>query len=323
MFRVLMLMMMLVEVVWYHNGKAVIITPNIRILTSEDRSVLQIKKCEIDDFGFYVCKLITPKLTVESRAKLSISSTETVGDDDVSEDVILPKKEDSPKKEKVKRTIRVKKQKPDQTSTTGFKKQIEKESQKTMVKTKREELSTGTLEQTTTINIITKEDLTIEEVEADERTTSFKFADIDNLKRSADVTNILNSITAPEFAAFEAPLRELATIAFLVRTGITVTEVMTLYNEKHFPSLQTTEVQAALVQLLERQGYAAYVTEVLSEEAETDETFVASTVGFRAFMRLIETEAVTVEEIISHFAAEDFVSQEWKMEQTQEVCFQS
>lgn len=315
------------DVLWYHDGKAITVNENIRILTSEDRSVLQIKSCDIDDFGFYVCKLITQKDSIESRGKLSMSLTATVSTDEtVDETIKVPAaaatKEDSPKKDRAKTKIRMRKVKPGE-EATGFKKQIETKSAKSFTTTKREELSTGTLEQITKINIKTTEDITIEEMDADDQITSsksLKLADTEKLKSSEDVNNILNAFKTQEFEPFEKPLRELATVAFLIRNGITVTEITQLYHAKHFPTLQTTEVQAALVQLLEREGYAAYVSEVLAaEEAETDEAFVASTVGFRAFMRMIETEQVAVEEIISQFVPEDFVSQEWKREQTQEV----
>lgn len=258
----------------------------------------------------------------------TVSTDENVSLDIKQKAGSADRKVSSPPK-KVKRTIRVKKQRPtsDTSDTSSIKMHSEKETISSFSKVKKEELSTGTLEQTTMINIKTIEDVKIEEIEIDEEEESkiitsktLKVADIDKLKKSAEVNNILNDFKTKELTPFETPLRELATIAFLVRNGITVTEITGLYHENHFPALQTTETQAALVQLLEREGYAAFVSEVLAEETETDEAFVAKTVGFRALMKMIESEHIAVEEVIAHFAPEDFVSQEWKMEQTHEVC---
>uniref|UniRef100_A0A336LRZ8 CSON014789 protein n=1 Tax=Culicoides sonorensis TaxID=179676 RepID=A0A336LRZ8_CULSO len=317
------------DVIWYHNGKACISSENIRILTSEDRSVLQIKKVDVEDFGFYVCKLMSDAGTAESRAKLNQSITATVStDESASLDIFAKSKGGSDtsgsKTGKVKRTIRVKKQRPtsgDQAENLS-KMHSEKETISSFSTTKKEEFATGTLEQTTIINVKTIEDVQIEEMEmTDEQINSktLKVTDIEKLKHSTEVNNIWNSFKTTELAPFELPLRELATIGFLVKNGITVSEISNLYHESHFPALQTTEAQAALVQLLEREGHAAFVSEVITEESETDEAFVAKTVGFRALMKMIEIEHVNIEEIISHFSPEDFVSQEWKMEQTQET----
>lgn len=291
--------------------------------------MVQIKQVDVDDYGFYTCKLMSDAGIAESRAKLNQSITATVStDESASLDVSLKGKGGSDtsgsKTGKVKRTIRVKKQRPTSGGETyeKLKMHSERETISAFSKTKKEELSTGTLEQTTIVNVKTIEDVQIEEVEAtDEQITAktIKMTDIDKLKHSSAVNNVWNSFKTTDLAPFETPLRELATIGYLVKNGITVNEISEMYHESHFPALQATEAQAALVQLLEREGYAAFVSEVITEETETDEAFVAKTVGFRALMKMIEIEHVAVEDIITHFAPEDFVSQEWKMEQTHEV----
>lgn len=289
--------------------------------------MVQIKQVDIEDYGFYTCKLMSDSGIAESRAKLNQSITATVStDESTSLDVSLKVKDgsdtSSTKTGKVKRTIRVKKQRPSNETDKNLKMHSEMETISSISKTKKEELSTGTLEQTTIVNVKTIEEIQIEEMETTDEnicTKTLKVTDIDKLKHSSAVNNVWNSFKTTDLAPFEAPLRELATVGYLVKNGITVNEITEMYHESHFPALQTTEAQAALVQLLEREGYATFVSEVITEETETDEAFVAKTVGFRALMKMIETEHVAIEEIIIHFAPEDFVSQEWKMEQTHEV----
>lgn len=293
--------------------------------------MIQIKQVDVDDYGFYTCKLMSDAGVTESRAKLNQSITATVSTDesaslDISQKARGGSDTSGSKTGKVKRTIRVKKQRPTSGGETDEKLKMhsEVETISSFSKTKTEELSTGTLEQTTIVNVKTIEDVQIEEMEATEEQISaktLKLTDVDKLKHSSAVNNVWNSFKTTELTPFETPLRELATIGYLVKNGITVNEISEMYHESHFPALQTTEAQAALVQLLEREGYAAFVSEVITEETETDEAFVAKTVGFRALMKMIETEHVAIEEIITHFAPEDFVSQEWKMEQTHEVRF--
>lgn len=292
---------------------------------------MQIKQVDVEDYGFYTCKLMSDAGVTESRAKLNQSITATVStDESASLDISLKGKGGSDtsgsKTGKVKRTIRVKKQRPTSGGDETIKMHSEKETISSFSKTKKEELSTGTLEQTTIVNVKTIEDIQIEEIDATEEQISaktLKLTDIDKLKHSAAINNVWNSFKTTDFAPFETPLRELATIGYLVKNGITVNEISEMYHESHFPALQKTEAQAALVQLLEREGYAAFVSEVITEETETDEAIVAKTVGFRALMKMIETEHVAIEEIITHFSPEDFVSQEWKMEQTHEVCLRN
>lgn len=137
--------------------------------------------------------------------------------------------------------------------------------------------------------------------------------DIRSFKMADEVNEVLEMIEAHKFGSGEKPLRELATIGYLVQRGITVTEITHLYNADSFPALMNPEAQAALVLLVERQGHGTLISEVLTEETTVDdEHMFASTVGFRAFMRMIQQEHVTIEEVITHFRAEDFESHEWK-----------
>uniref|UniRef100_A0A182K1R7 Ig-like domain-containing protein n=1 Tax=Anopheles christyi TaxID=43041 RepID=A0A182K1R7_9DIPT len=159
--------------------------------------------------------------------------------------------------------------------------------------------------------IVTTE--TVQEIERMVIHEKLDVSDVESVKNSIEVKEILTNLKASEFGPGEAPLRELATIAFMVKHGVTVSEITSFYQANHFPALQKPESQSAMVLLLEREGYANIVTEILTE-TDMDETVLAATAGFRAFMRMIEVNHASVEEIIAHFSPDDFVVQEWKTE---------
>lgn len=141
----------------------------------------------------------------------------------------------------------------------------------------------------------------------------------ENIAREVD--EIMETLDVKEFGPGESPLRELATIGYLVRQGISVNEINeSLYRTEIFPALRTPDAQNALVQLVERRGHGPLISQVLTEETTTDESFVAATVGFRAFMKMVELQHATVEEVITHFAPEDFRPRAWEVTEIAEVC---
>ncbi|XP_018337981.1 PREDICTED: titin isoform X9 [Trachymyrmex septentrionalis] len=154
-----------------------------------------------------------------------------------------------------------------------------------------------------------KEDITVKEIVERQK---------ENIAREVD--EIMEVLDATEFGPGESPLRELATIGYLVRQGVSVNEINEcLYKTEIFPALKTPDAQNALVQLVERKGHGPLITQVLTEETTTDESFVAATVGFRAFMRMVELQHATVEEVIIHFAPEDFKPRAWEVTEISEV----
>lgn len=140
----------------------------------------------------------------------------------------------------------------------------------------------------------------------------FSVEEMENFKVADEVNSILRTIEAHQFGSGERPLRELATIGHLLKKGVEIAEITQLYNAEFFPSLKLPESQSALVQLVERQGYENLIAEILHTDSSEDEHLLASTVGFRAFMRMVEVTKMPIEEIITNFKFEDFVSQEWK-----------
>ncbi|RLU21530.1 hypothetical protein DMN91_005903, partial [Ooceraea biroi] len=154
-----------------------------------------------------------------------------------------------------------------------------------------------------------KEEITVKEIVERQK---------ENIAREVD--DIMEMFDAKEFGPGESPLRELATIGYLVRQGVSVNEINEcLYRTEIFPALKTPDAQNALVQLVERKGHGPLITQVLTEETTADESFVAATVGFRAFMRMVELQHATVEEVITHFAPEDFRPRAWEVTEISEV----
>lgn len=139
-------------------------------------------------------------------------------------------------------------------------------------------------------------------------------------KISKEVEEVMEVLQVKDFGPGEMPLRELATIGYLVRNGVTVNEINEcLYLTDQFPALKTPDAQNALVQLVEREGHGPLITQVLTEETAMDESVVAATVGFRAFMKMVELQHATVEEIITHFAPDDFRVRAWEITDIAEV----
>lgn len=141
----------------------------------------------------------------------------------------------------------------------------------------------------------------------------------EEIKMAKEITEILETINAKEFGPGEYPLREIAEIGYLLRNGITTKEITVLYNEEKFPSLKTTEAQSALVSVIERKGYGPLISEVLTEEKTIDEKELAATVGFRAFIKMIDKKHVTVEEVITYFKPDDFIHHIWQSTELKEV----
>ncbi|XP_031619546.1 titin-like isoform X3 [Contarinia nasturtii] len=149
----------------------------------------------------------------------------------------------------------------------------------------------------------------------------FSVEEMERFKVADEVNSILEKIEAHQFGSGERPLRELATVGHLLKKGIEINEIIQLYDANFFPALKIPESQSALVQLVERQGYENLIADILNASSSEDENLLASTVGFRAFIRMVEVTKIPIEEIITNFKCEDFVSQEWKHKEVKENEF--
>lgn len=141
----------------------------------------------------------------------------------------------------------------------------------------------------------------------------------EEIKMAKEITEVLDTIHAKEFGPGEYPLREIAEIGYLVRNGITIKEITVLYNEDKFPALKSPEAQSAMVNVVERKGYGPLISEVLTEESTIDESKLAATVGFRAFMKMVELKHATIEEVLTIFTPDDFVQHAWEAVESVEV----
>lgn len=143
---------------------------------------------------------------------------------------------------------------------------------------------------------------------------TIKIEDIYEISRHEEVQWLLESVEAESFGKTgEEALRDLATIGVLLRYGCTHYEITYMYEQNIFVSLQKPESQSALVQLVEREGHEELITQILSESSNEDETILAATVGFKAFIRMIQTYEITIETVIRKFHREDFISHDWKI----------
>lgn len=150
-------------------------------------------------------------------------------------------------------------------------------------------------------------------------TTYYSESIVEEMKYSSEVNEILEKVNLADFGSGEKTLRDLAAIGCLMRKGMTTTEITNLYSKNSFPYLKLPESQSALVQLVEREGHSKIITEILSEEKNEEESIVAATVGFRAFLKMIEMRHVTIEDVITRFVREDFLTQTWKTVYISEV----
>lgn len=261
--------------------------------------------------GFYTCKAMNDVSDETTKAKLEIAvGTSSIAETKVeeSEETVITTKAKVGKKKTMKKSA--------QKSSAG-------KLAKQQIITKREETSSQRTSDISTVQVTKKSQVTEEEdIEIIEETEeihvkvykeAYSAEEIESFKIAEEVNSILETIQAHQFGSGEQPLRELATVGHLLAKGVEICEIMKLYNTDFFPALKMPESQSAMVQLVERQGYETLITEILnSVESIEDEHLLASTVGFRAFMRLVEETHNSVEDIMKNFRCEDFVSQEWK-----------
>lgn len=311
-----------------------------RIVTNEQKSTLLIKCVQQEDFGYYVCKAMNDAGEVTTKAKLIESSKAYMTAEEIEEnqkkiEKRLAKKTKMSRKASitegralssvnVEATVKSGKRSSKSAKTLSSETVDVAATFKTKTKQKqkpaRAEKMSSELTITKTENIIIQEieETIIKEsyhstIEKNIKITDLK--DINDFKSSQEVDEIMVKLQGKGFTSGEGSLRELATIAYMIKKGLSVSDVDKLFQANVFIELQTPESQCALVQLLEKHGHATLVSEVLSEksEIEIDESFVAAA-GFKAFLKMIETKKMDVEDIILSISPEDFAASNWKQE---------
>lgn len=312
-----------------------------RIVTKEQKSTLLIKSVTQEDFGYYVCKAMNDAGEVTTRAKLIESSKSYMTAEEIEEnqkkiEKRLAKKTKTSRKASitegkatssvnVEATVKSGKKSSKSSKKTSsesvevaasFKTKTKKQTQKSE---RREDISSElTITKTESIIVQATEETYINEVHHStcERTIKITdLKDINDLKMSDEVNVLLKKLESKTFQTGGESLRELATISFMVNSGLALKEIDKLFQAGIFPMLKTPESQCALVQLLERHGYAKLVSEVLSDktDAEIDEDYVA-TAGFRAFIKMVDLKKENIENIFLSISPEDFTASNWKKE---------
>lgn len=307
-----------------------------RIVTNDQKSTLLIKTVTQDDFGYYVCKAMNDVGELTTKAKLIESSKAFMTAEEIEENRKKIEKRLA-KKTKVSRKASITEGKSlssvnvEATVKSGNKrsKKISSESIDVTASFKTKSVKQAKRKQriedeSSELTITKRKNVIVQEVEesfiseVDHRIIEISVTDlkdINDLKTSDEVNSMLKKLQDKNFPSGEESLRELATIAYMIQKGLEVSNINKLFQANLLPALQTPESQCALVQLLERHGHATFVSEVLSEnsESEIDESYVA-TAGFRAFMKMIETKNINIEEIILSISPEDFTASNWKQE---------
>lgn len=172
-----------------------------------------------------------------------------------------------------------------------------------------EEIITTT---TTTVEVEISETINILKSKISQK--SITLEDVLEIRQHKEINILLETIEAKSFGLIgESALRDLATMGLLIRHGCTILEIIYMYEQNIFISLKKPEAQSALVQLVEREGHEDLISQILSESSTEDETILAATVGFKAFIRMIETYEISIETVIRKFVREDFITQDWKI----------
>lgn len=330
-------------IIWYHNNRAMINGDRYRIVTNEQKSTLLIKCVQQEDFGYYVCKAMNDAGEVTTRAKLIESSKAFMTAEEIEENQKKVEKRLA-RKTKTSRKAAIIEEKTlssvnvEATVKSGKRssKNIKTVSSETVdvaatfkTKSKQKSRPERSEKMSSELTITKTEDIIVQEIEETTIKETYRstiekeikisdLKDINDLKSSSDVNEMMAKLQSKNFISGEKSLRELATIAYMIKKGLSVSDVDKLFQANAFPDLQTPESQCALVQLLEKHGHATLVSEVLSEKSETeiDENFVAAA-GFRAFMKMIETTKIDVEDIILSLSPDDFAASNWKQEATE------
>jgi hypothetical protein len=81
-------------------------------------------------------------------------------------------------------------------------------------------------------------------------------------RKSLNVTEVVAQDKAKEFVPDEAPFKEFIQIETMLKSGVTVDQIVTLGALGNLPTLTAPETQKALVRLVEDQGFRAVVLQV-------------------------------------------------------------
>lgn len=140
-----------------------------------------------------------------------------------------------------------------------------------------------------------------------------------NLANDTEIATLFDQINVDNYGPGLETIKDLTIIGYLMQQGSGIDDIKNIYNTDGFTALKQPESQFALVQLIEREGHGKLITDILIAEHIADDNILASTVGFLAFLKMIELKHTTVENFISLLCRDDFTRQEWKSIEGKEV----
>ncbi|TMW45759.1 hypothetical protein DOY81_009162 [Sarcophaga bullata] len=340
------------DIQWYYNNVQLRESDRYHMEVGESDASLTILNVTYEDIGFYTCKLINEIGMTMTRGKFDISAhaTETEvtigkgrkgkGKKKVAKKpkpVIVPTAYTSSDEEethietttieivpaeqcettmeviKVKQPVSILVEQSGKSEEILVQdRKIADEELKTTTETVTEEKKIITTTTTTTSMVSISETINVLRSKISQKTITLE--DILEIRQHKEINILLDSIEAESFGSIgESALRDLATMGLLIRHGCTIMEIIYMYEQNIFISLKKPEAQAALVQLVEREGHEELISQILTESSTEDETILAATVGFKAFIRMIQTCEITIETVIRKFVREDFITQDWKI----------
>lgn len=320
---------------------------DIQISVTENTSSLTIMNITMESVGFYNCKVINEVGMVISRAKLDLASgvakfvedESIVNETEIATEELHEENEDTVDTEKTTEQTNAIKVTVTHKPKLKKKRKMRTEMQIMPPQTirlpnnlkKSAKNTTESVQKTVQISSVVKEDVREEtDIEIHEEVEEIKIKiykeilsseDVDNIKLAKEINEIMDELEIDKLGTGQMPLRELVTIGYLMKRGMNITDIMQMYAQNAFPELSTPHAQSALVQLVQREGYGNLITEVLDNEGNDsdNEDDVATKVGFKAFIKMVELNEFSIEEVITHFVADDFITQEWKYSESREV----
>ncbi len=142
--------------------------------------------------------------------------------------------------------------------------------------------------------------------------------------KSANIEDIVVMATHPEeFNLGAPPVPEMATVSTLLNEGISCEEMLTIVKAGELPALNLPENQWPLVQIMEKLGQTAIISQVIVEEPamnlpaqineipqtvdeRIDKFMTNQSIGLRALIQLSVQESVNVSEMATLDRAQEF-----------------
>jgi len=144
--------------------------------------------------------------------------------------------------------------------------------------------------------------------------------------KSANIEDIVGMAMRPqEFDLESQPMPDMATVSTLLHEGISCQEMLTIVKAGELPGLNLPENQWPLIQIVEKLGQTATVSQVIVEEPklnllaaqveqlpmtaeESMEKFITTqAIGLKALLEMAVQESVSVSEVATLDKAQEFL----------------